>query len=366
MKIESIREKLSDAVSKAEKIAGKNPTLPVLAGLYLKAEKGNLLIRSTNLDLGISINIPVKVIEDGETVVPAQILNSFLSSITEDKNITLELVDNTLKVETKSARTTLKTLPVEEFPLVPELTDDLAFSMPAKDLAQGIKSVVYAASVGSMKPELASVFITYRDGELVFVATDSFRLAEKKVKVKKIPHFKNLLIPQKNAQEIVRLLDRDNDDVSVTIGENQAAFHKEGMYLATRIVDGNFPDYRQIIPNESKTKAILLKEDLQTALKTNLIFADNFNQLTLTISPKNKLFEITSKNSNVGENVSKIDSAIEGDDLTISINHRYLVDCFSSIPTDSVSLSFNGSNKAVLVQGVGDKSFLYLVMPMNR
>jgi DNA polymerase-3 subunit beta len=238
--------------------------------------------------------------------------------------------------------------------------------MPAKDLAQGIKSVVYAASIGSMKPELASVFITYKDGELVFVATDSFRLAEKKVKVKKIPHFKNLLIPQKNAQEIVRLLDRDNEDVSVTIGENQAAFHKEGMYLATRVVDGNFPDYRQIIPSESKTKAVLLKEDLQTALKTNLIFADNFNQLTLTLSPKNKIFEITSKNSNVGENVSKIDSAIEGDDLTISINHRYLVDCFSAIPTDSVSLSFNGANKAVLVQGVGDKSFLYLVMPMNR
>lgn len=366
MKIESIREKLSDAVSRAEKIAGKNPTLPALSGLYLKAEKGTLTIRSTNLDLGMTITMPVKVTEEGHAVVPAQVLNAFLSSLSDDKTISLELKDNTLSVETKSARTTLKTLPTDDFPLVPELTDDLAFSLPAKDLALGIKSVVYAASVGSMKPELASVLITYKDGELIFAATDSFRLAEKRIKTRKIPHFKELLIPQKNAQEIARLFDKDGEDVSVTVGENQAAFHKEGMYLATRVIEGVFPDYRQIIPTTSTTKAILLKEDFQAALKTNLIFADAFNQLTLTLSPSKKVFEIISRNSNVGENISKPDATLEGEDLTISVNHRYLVDCFQSLPTDSVSLSFNGSNKAVLVQGVGDRSFLYLVMPMNR
>lgn len=366
MKIESIREKLSDAVSKAEKIAGKNSTLPALAGLYLKASGGMLTIRSTNLDLAITLSVPVKVLEEGEVLVPAQILNSFLSSLSSDKPITLSTSENTLQVTTGSARTTLKTLSTDEFPLVAEISDDLAFSIPGKDLALGIKSVSYAASVGSIKPELASVFITYRDGELIFVATDSFRLAEKRIKTKKIPHFKEMLIPQKNALEIARIFDKEGDDVSISIGENQAAFHKEGMYLATRIVDGTFPDYRQIIPEGGSTKATLLKKDLEASLRTNLIFSDAFNQLTFTVSPKEEQFNITSKNSNIGESISHVSAALLGNDLTVSINHRYLVDSFQSINTDSVVLSFNGSNKAILVQGMGDKSFLYLVMPMNR
>jgi DNA polymerase-3 subunit beta len=366
MKIESIREKLSDAVSKAEKIAGKNPTLPVLAGLYLKAEKSALTIRSTNLDLGISITIPVKVIEEGEVVVPAQVLSSFLSSLQGDKSIIVETKDTTLEVKTVGARTTIKTLPIDEFPLIPPLTDDLAFGMPAKDFALGIKSVAYAASVGSMKPELASVYVTYKDGELYFVATDAFRLAEKKIKVKKIPHFKEMLIPQKNALEIARLFDKDGEDISVSIGENQVAFYKGDMYLTTRIVEGTYPDYKQIIPKGGTTQAVLLKEDLQNSLKTNMIFADAFNQLTFTVSPLAKQFDITSKNSNVGENVSSVPAVLEGEDLTVSINHRYLVDSFQSIPTDSVSISFNGPTRAIIVEGIGDKSFLYLVMPMNR
>ncbi|MDB5194144.1 MAG: Beta sliding clamp, partial [Parcubacteria group bacterium] len=289
-----------------------------------------------------------------------------LASLPGDKSITLATKDSTLEVKTNGARTIMKTLPLDEFPLIPMITDDLAFSLPAKDFAFGIRSVAYAASVGSMKPELASVFITYKDNDLVFVATDGFRLAEKRVKTKKIPHFKEMLIPQKNALEIARLFEKDNEDLSISIGENQAAFHKDDMYLATRIVEGTYPDYKQAIPQGASTKAVLLKKDLETALKTNMIFADAFNQLTFTLSPQGKQFDITSKNSNVGENVSSVDTALEGEDLSISINHRYLVDSFQSIPTDSLSLSFSGANRAIVVEGIGDKSFLYLVMPMNR
>lgn len=366
MKLECIRDKFSEAVSKVEKIAGKNPTLPVLSGLYMKAADNTIVLRTTNLDLGISITLPVKVIEDGELVVPAHILNSFLSSLSGEKSIHLTTKDNTLEVETKGAKTSIKTLPLEEFPLIPEIADDTAFSMPGKDLSSGIRSVGYAASAGSMKPELASVLVSYREGELVFAATDSFRLAEKKVKVKKIPHFKQLLIPQKNALEISRIFDKDSEDVSISLGDQQAAFRKGNLYLASRTVEGTFPDYKQIIPTSSATKAVLLKDDLQSALKTNMVFSDAFNQLTLSVAPSKKLFEISSKNSNVGEHISRVDAALEGDDLAISVNQRYLADCFQSIPADSLALSFNGSNRAILVEGIGDKSFLYLVMPMNR
>lgn len=366
MKIESIKDRLEEAVSKAEKIAGKNVTLPVLSGLYLNASQNSLSIKSTNLDIGISIDVPVKVLEPGTVVVPAHTLSSFLSSLMKEKNITISTKDQMVEIKTVSTKTNIKTLPSEEFPIIPEISDDEAFSLPARDLIFGLKSVIYAAAIGSMKPELSSVSISYKDEFLVFAATDSFRLAEKKIRVKKIPHFKQILIPQKNAVEIIRVFDRGEEGISISIEENQLALRSGNVYLTSRIVEGTFPDYSQIIPKETTTKAVLLKQDLITSLKTSLIFSDAFNQLTLKLSPKNKLFEIESKNNTVGENNYAVDAVLEGEDISINVNHRYFTDCLQSITTDSLSLSFAGLAKPIVVEGVGDTSFLYLVMPMNR
>ncbi|MES2213833.1 MAG: DNA polymerase III subunit beta [Patescibacteria group bacterium] len=366
MKIECIKEKLSDSVSKAEKIAGKNPTLPVLAGLYLKTEGNSLSIRATNLDLGLATSVSAKILEEGEAVVPAQILSQLLNSLPKEKTITLSLEGQVLKVKTGSTEALIKTLPTEDFPIIPQIKDDEGFSMPAKDLVLGLRSVVYAAAQGSMKPELSSVCVAYEGNELVFAATDSFRLAEKRIKVKNIPHFKYILIPQKNASEIVRIFDAIDDDLSVSIKDNMAAFEGGGVYLTSRIIDGVFPDYKQIIPKETTSKAVVLKQDLATSLKTALIFSDTFNQLHLSLSPKQKTFEIESKNSSVGENKYALPAAIEGEDLEINVNHKYFTDCFQSIPSDTINIKFNGQARPILLEGVGDKSFMYIVMPMNR
>ena len=144
------------------------------------------------------------------------------------------------------------------------------------------------------------------------------------------------------------------------------ALRSQNVYLTSRIVEGTFPDYKQIIPKEIISKAIILKQDLINSLKTSLIFSDTFNQLTLRLSPKAKSFEIESKNSTVGESIHTVDSVLEGDDIAINVNHRYFTDCFQSITTDSISLEFSGQTKPIMVQGVGDTSFLYIVMPMNQ
>ena len=366
MKIECIKERLGEAVNKAEKIAQKNPTLPALSGLYMKAENNTLSIRATNLDLGLSMVIPVKVIEPGEFVIPAQVLNSFLSSLQKEKSITLELEGQTVVVKTDSTDATIKTLPVEDFPIIPLIEDDEAFKMPAKDLVLGLRSVMYAAAIGSMKPELSSIYLTY-DGEvLVFAATDSFRLAEKRIKVKGLPHFKYILIPQKNASEIVRIFDSINDDISISIKDNQAAFVGGGVYLTSRIIDGVFPDYKQIIPKETISTATVLKQDLANSLKTSLIFSDAFNQLSFKVSPSQKLFEIESKNSNVGANKYTVPAVIEGEEISINVNHKYFTDCFQAIPADTLHIKFTGQARPILIEGAGDKTFMYLVMPMNR
>lgn len=366
MKIEGIKEQLENAFNKADKIAGKNPGLPVLSGFYLDARQNSLVIKATNLDLGISVTVPVKVNEPGIVVVPARVISSFISSLSNDRNIALNTKEQILEIKTKGTKTSIKTLSSEDFPIIPEITNDNAFSLPARDLVFGLRSVIYAAATGSIKPELSSISITHQGEFLVFAATDSFRLAEKKIKIRKVPHFKNILIPQKNAQEIVKIFDWGEEEVSLSIEEHQMALRSGNIYLVSRIIEGTFPDYRQIIPKEAASTAVLLKQDLINSLKTSLIFSDAFNQLTLRVSPKGKSFEIESKNSAVGESIQSVEAVLEGEDISINVNHRYFTDCFQSLNTDSISLSFKDQAKPIVIQGAGDTSFLYLVMPMNQ
>lgn len=366
MKIECIKEQLEEVLSRAVKITGKNITLPVLAGFYLEARHNSLSVRATNLDLGISIVLPVKVVEPGIVVVPANIVSTLISSLSKDKNINISTKNQVLEIKTLNTKTNIKTLPHEDFPIIPEIDDDKTFSIPTRDFVFGIRSVIYAAATGSIKPELSSISITYDNGFLIFAATDSFRLAEKKIKIKKVPHFKQILIPQKNAAEIIKIFDKGEEEISISLEEHQIGMRSQNIYLTSRVIEGTFPDYKQIIPKETSSKAVLLKPDLINSLKTSLIFSDAFNQLTLKLSPKAKSFEIESKNSSIGESIHAVDAVLEGEDLNINVNHRYFTDCFQSITTDSISLSFGGQAKPIIVQGVGDASFLYLVMPMNQ
>lgn len=366
MNIECIKDKLSYAISKVEKITGKNISLPILSCILLEAKDSTLTLKSTNLDLGIEINIPVKITKPGKIAVSGSVLNNFISNITNDKNVTLEEVDGNLKVSTKHLESTIKAFPVDDFPNIPRVESETPFSFNAPNLIKGLKSVMYSASVSTIRPTLSSVLVLSEEEEVVFVATDSFRLAEKKIGVKKHKDFNQILIPNKNASEIIRVLEDTKDDVEVFLNENQIAFVFGDVYLTSRVIDGNFPDYKQIIPKEVKTEVVLLKQDLISSLKISNIFADKFSQVVFEIKSKDKIFKISTKNMEVGENTSSLDAVIKGEDLTISFNYKYIIDCFQSIDSDSISLSFSDTNKPVVIRGVGDKSFLYLVMPMNK
>ncbi len=218
-----------------------------------------------------------------------------------------------------------------------------------------------------MKPELSSVYI-YKDGEyLTFVATDSFRLAEKKIKSSNTSKLSDILLPFKNIQDIIRVLGSFNSDTTVCASKNLISFKNNDTYIVSRIIDGVFPDYRQIIPKTNTTEVVALKQDILNALKISNIFSDKFNQVHLTVDPKTSLFEIQTKNSDIGENQTVVDATLSGDKMEINFNYKYLIDGFQSINSDSVSLQLNGLNRPVVLRPVsGEQTFLYLVMPMNR
>ncbi|MEI6190904.1 MAG: DNA polymerase III subunit beta [bacterium] len=366
MKAECTKEKFCLAVSKAEKITGKNMTLPILSCILIEARGNHLILKSTNLDLGIEINIPAKILQEGVVAVPGNILNGFLSNLTGDNNLKLEVKEGNLSVSGSNSQTTIKSFPTEDFPTIPKVKDGKIYDINSSDLVKGLKSVWYSASLSNIKPELSSVYIHSKDEGLVFVATDSFRLAEKVVRFKKNSDFEQILIPFKNVSDLLKIINDEKDTLAINFTKNQISFEYKDIYIVSRVIDGVFPDYQQIIAKDFKTEVIVLKQDLINILKLSNIFSDSFNQINIRVSPKEKVLEIKSKNSNVGENVNKLSATVSGEEIEINFNHKYIIDCFQSIDSDSVSLSFNGLNKPMVIRGISDKSFTYLVMPMNR
>ena len=366
MKIECVGEKLIQAISKCEKTSMKHPTLPVLKCILFEAEDGVLTLKSTNLDLGIRVSLPVKVSKGGVVAVPGSVVGSYINNLSRAKSIVLETEGENLKISSKDCSALIKCFPHEYFPNIPLVEGGVNLKINAKDFVNGMRSVWYSAAVSSMKPELSSVYIYSEDDVLIFVATDSFRLAEKRVKVKKITEPVNLMIPFKNVLEIIRVLDEIDDDASVSFNKNQISFAFEEIYLTSRIVEGNFPDYKQIIPKEYKTEAVVLKYDFVNSLKLANVFSDKFNQININIKPGDRILSLTTCNSDVGENVTALDGALSGEDQDVNFNYKYIADCFQSINSDSISLQFNDKSKPMVVKGVNDRSFMYLVMPMNR
>lgn len=365
MKLECIKDKLKEAVLKVDRVTGKNLTLPVLGTILIIAEGKSIKLRATNLDLGIEFEIPAKIEKNGAVAAPGSVIGNFLNNIS-DKNIKIESKEGNLIIKGDNSSIIIKCHNYEDFPTIPLITDSSNFSIQINKFTEGIRSVVYSASLSDIKPEISSVYIYPDDQYLIFTATDSFRLAEKKINIKNNKDFQGVIIPLKNSLEIIKIFDGITDDAKIVFSKNQIAIISNGIYLTSRIIDGTFPDYKQIIPKTFKTQAVALKQDVINSLKISNIFSDKFNQINFLINPPKKIFNILSKNSDIGESEIGIDASLSGDEVEISFNHKYITDCFQSINKDSVSFSLNDRDKPMVINGVGDNSFNYLVMPLNR
>jgi DNA polymerase-3 subunit beta len=368
MKCEVQLEKFRQAIFLTERIAGRHATLPVLSCVLLEVKKNAVFVRATNLDVGLEVELPAKA--DGEAIfaVPAHTLSAFLGQVGDkDQILRLETNSGNLHISIAKSKGVIKTMPADDFPAIPVVSGAKTTTFPANLLIKGFKSVWYSAAVSNVKPELASIYI-YKDADsIVFAATDSFRLAERRMVLPRGSNIEDMLVPFRNAVEVVRALEAEGDTVTVMSNKNLVSFSGNGVRITSRIIDGVFPDYRQIIPKSYATEAIVLKQDFVNTLKVSTVFSDAFNQLHMAIDPKKKLFQVESKNSDVGENKSDLDAAVTGEALEINFNGKYISDSFQAIDADSMSLQFNGRNRPLVIRPVsGEQNFLYLVMPMNR
>lgn len=360
------KKEFSEGVQTVARFAERRSgTLPVLAGIAIIAGDDGIKLRATNLETGIDLKVEGTIKSDGVVALPASTLRDIASSLSGTGTLTLEHSGDTVLVSTGNGRSTLKTLPFEDFPTLPLPESPRAkFELPGAILRALVNAVSPYASVSTVRPELASVLIKSEGNSLTAVATDSFRLAEKKIGLSTSVEPFSMLIPAKNAIDIMQTLPDEN--VEVSVDEHQCAFFWKKGVLTTRLVNANYPDYTQIIPKSFVSEATVLKKDFEAGLRRTAIFSDTFQKVRLAFDAGSKAITLSAQNADVGDSNESIPALVQGDAVELSFNHRYLSAPIGSITAESVSLSASGIGRAMVLRGAGDASFLYLVMPMNQ
>ncbi len=364
MRVTLNRDDFYNRLELVGRVSTKHITLPVLQCVLIEAKDGQVILRATNLEIAIEAVLDGEIEESGIVAVPASTLLQTVNLVNQ-KTITLSLSDNSLEVGVAGSVTQIKSFLAEEFPSIPKVSGS-GQVINGSLFSLGIKSVAFAASLSSIKPELGSVNVFQKkEHSLTFVATDSFRLFEKTVPQKGVVLDASVLIPQKNAIEIARVCDVVGGDPKMIVSDHQLVLvFDSGVTMTSRLVAGNFPDYEQIIPKEYSAHSTLLKEDLAHAFKKTNIFLNKFSQVSLSFTKDS--VTVSAGNNDVGSTTESIKAASTGEDLTLSFNQRYIAEALPHFSDDSITVNLAGIGRPMVIKGVNDISARYLVMPMNK
>ena len=366
MKVECTIQNLKEAATLAQRFTHKQAQLEALQGILLIAEGKTLTLRATNLECGVEISIPAKIEETGLCATSGSTLASLIGNLpTSAKVATLTLSGSLLTVITEKSSSNIKTIAHEDFPILPTVSGEHTFSIDSSEFVKVLRSVAFCAAVSSIKPELQSILLYSENEKIISAATDSFRLSEKTSSYKGVD-IPKILIPVRNAAELIRILETGKGIVDVYFSENQLSVRVNDTYFTTRLIDGTFPNYKQILPDTYTTEAVVLKEDLAQALKTISIFADKYAQVTVSVSPKKKEVTFTSRNPDVGEHEITIPATCSGEVVEMNFNGKYIADSLQSISGESIRLGLNGVGRPLAMSAGSEKGFIYIVMPMNR
>lgn len=366
MKVICTQENLHKGLSLVSNIANRHSNLPVLNNVLIKANKDGLMLITTDLEIGIKAYVRGKIETEGEFTVDAKLFNNYVNYLPKE-NIELELKESGLEIKSKNQETIINGLEAEDFPLIPDVNKDNEIELSSGDLKLALQGVMFAASLDSSRAEINAVNFCFESGELILAATDSYRLAEKKIKITNTQEH-NLIIPLKTLQELFRILSEQGEQkIKIYLNENQIMFVFDGVELISRVIDGKYPDYKQIIPAEFTIKAKCLINELIPAIKAVSLFCkQGINDIRLNFDEKDQKIVIATASSHTGHSLAKVSADIEGNSGDIVFNYRYLLDGLNNIDSDEVYIKVNNNASPGLVQPTQGQEHLYLVMPIRQ
>ena len=372
MKVEVLKENLKNGLSVVEKIIGRNPTLPILDNVLITTEESFLNLSSTNLETAIRLWMLTKIIKKGSAVIPAKLLSSFVSLLPNDK-ITLEEKNQGLYLECKTFKNQIQGFNPEEFPIIPEFKDLEYLELDNKSFCEGLSQIVDIASPSQSRPEISGVYFIFSKNLIKIVATDSFRLAEKSIILKApIKKDTSFILPQKPAKEILNILGDKEGKINIYFSPNQTMFElpmKEvphpQIQIISRLIEGEYPNYEEIIPNKFKTQIIIKRDEFLNQIKAASLFSGKVSEVKIKANPQTKEVEIFAQDPDIGESRSNISAKIEGDPIEVSFNHKFLIDGLLNIKSSEIIFDLSREDGACVLKPVGDVSYLYVLMPIK-
>jgi DNA polymerase-3 subunit beta len=374
MKFSCTKENLSQALSLTSGLTGKNVNLPILGNILLKADQQKVDVIATNLELAIVVSVRAKVDTAGTFTVPARTLAEFISLLPNEK-VDIELSGNELLVRCAKSTTKIKGGPADEFPIIPTLEEGKGFSVGTNDLKSALSQVLPAVAKNEIRPELAGVFFgfsTEGGNKLTLAATDSYRLAERVLPVAQGGADMRVVVPGRTAQEMNHVLTTVNSaeaepTVRLLLSENQISVRYEGVQIISRLVEGSYPDYAQIIPGQFKTTAVISTNQFAKELKAAGLFTTSgVNAANLSLKPTVGIIDITSASLQTGDYHSELAAEITGAEVTICLNHRYVLDGLNAGESDTVEMKVVDGDSPCLLTVPGKENFRYIVMPIRQ
>jgi DNA polymerase III subunit beta len=362
MKLQVTQANLSKALNTVARIANSRNALPILSNVLLKTENNRLSIAATNLDIGITHFIGSKIQSGGAITVPARLMQDFVSSL-PDSVLNLELTDNKLHIATDQYQSTINGIVADDFPVMPAIKEGISWKSPAAEFKKALSRTVFAASADDARPVLSGVYFHSAAGRGVVVATDSYRLAENKLG--KVSKTVNFLVPANAAQDLLRIISDTDKEVSVTHDDQQVLFNVGDVSLVARLIEGNYPDYRKLIPSKFTTVARLAKADFLNITKVSSLFArESAGSITIKASKDDNSVSINAIASQLGENTAKADAKITGGG-EITLNSRYLIEALNAFSADEIEFCFNGKLEPIILRSPAEADYIHLIMPLR-
>lgn len=369
MKFIVIRSNLSSSLSITGKIIKNNLNLPILKNVLIEAVDNKIKLISTDLEIAVTCLVSCKVIEKGKFTVP---INSFLDLVenVQSERLNVEKKDNKLEIITDNYEALLNGAPADEFPITPQIKNkDLFIEIKSLTIKNALSQVLIASKFSDLRPELNSIFFNFTPECVKLTSTDSFRLAEKTISSNQFnTNNKNafsFLLPLKSAYEIVKIISEDYP-IRIYCDESQVLLQTEKIEILSRIIDGKFPDYEQIVPKKFSTEALINKEEFTQALRLASIFGGKNNEVKIKVFESKKVLEISSADSSIGGNKYIVGAKIKGDAKEITFNWRYLTDAVKTIESNEIFFGINKENEPSLLKPHGDASYFYILKPISN
>ena len=375
MRFISLQENLKRGLNIVGHVTSKNINLPILNNILIKSENGNIEFISTNLEIGITHQLRGKIEVDGEFTVDSKLITEYVSLLNGKDNVKLEEKDNELKLECGNYKTKIKGESSKDFPLIPTIAKDNYCEVGIEDFKKALNSVIFAVSNSENRLELSGVLFYFNKNKLSLAATDSYRLAERILEIKsnlKEDEYK-VIVPAKTVQEFLRVLNNfDNqikqggdEMVKIYLSDNQILFNVDSVDLISRLINGHYPDYKQIIPVSHQTEMVVDKTELIRAVKATSLFSKTgINDIALFFS-KDKIL-ISAFSGQSGESKVDLEAELTGINNEITINYRYLLDGLNNIEGSRVIIDIVNSNTPCLIKSEVDTNYLYIVMPIKQ